>query len=909
VPIDLEPYKGVLPYASELYGIYQPLLGWRSRRTTKRIAAGLETYQNRFLATLSAKLAPDVEISGSLDPRETKFRVGIAREGPSTSPLLKMAPQSLVARRVLAQVQEDGGDKPEVWQRYTSRDFLEQTLRGLTGDLKSVYDAELRRARGVSRSFDTAAQQRLLHSVLARESVAAGILESFGRRGDGGYALAMLGTVHRDYLDAAVGAFDAITAALDPRRSELARAVVSPIGIVHLFRQYFFEFDSFLGPAVEHLWLSPGGQVELVEVSTRKTIVDELTETALESLVRTEKSLTMEDELSDAVRRQNSSSTKFGISVNTQGKLSLGSIFTSEVDTGTTYNLAEDQQEARESLHRAARHQTEYIATEMKRSFKSTFRTTTEVTDTRSRKYVIQNHTKELMNYELRRKMRQVGVQLQDYGTYMCWQTYVDKPGDELGIANLVHVAVPNDQPLPVQPELPPEPQPYKGETIKHHFRWPLTDRSIGQGLDPEYFGDVVAGHFPIVPSPGFKLERVEAKIVAGESWGFFARGLGGTERPVAPGSTETTQTVIELLHPPNIDDNPGPRQPLTDEHPEFDFEITPFFTPSQWLIDKVAAEKDQKIKQANQAQEREYKEKMFAAIKERVKLASNIQPRPFDDLREEERIIVYRNLIRQLMADTGVTASEPRLQHVFAELVQSMFDVDKMLYFVAPEWWMPQNRTGSQDVFRPEANEDEFRTYSTVSWGGGKGQRDDNYYVTEDSTRAKLGSSLGWILQLDGDNLRNAFLNAPWVKAVVPIRPGKEQRALGWLQGANVEGADGLDAAHDAPPAELERIRQALGLAAGAVVTLQHAIDALILRLSERHAAARTKMTGENGAALDYLPMDQVYEHGFDPLVGGFKIPPTKDYEIFDQWLEVVPTDQIVPVAVEYDPKTGRMK
>jgi hypothetical protein len=54
---------------------------------------------------------------------------------------------------------------------------------------------------------------------------------------------------------------------------------------------------------------------------------------------------------------------------------------------------------------------------------------------------------------------------------------------------------------------------------------------------------------------------------------------------------------------------------------------------------------------------------------------------------------------------------------------------------------------------------------------------------------------------------------------------------------------------------------------------------------------------------------MDQVYEHGFDPLVGGFKIPPTKDYEIFDQWLEVVPTDQIVPVAVEYDPKTGRMK
>ena len=346
----------------------------------------------------------------------------------------------------------------------------------------------------------------------------------------------------------------------------------------------------------------------------------------------------------------------------------------------------------------------------------------------------------------------------------------------------------------------------------------------------------------------------------------------------------------------------------MTDEHPEFDFEITPFYLPSDWLLAKVAGEKEQKIKDANQAREREYKEKMFTAIKERVKLASNIQPRRFEDLREEERIIVYRNLIRQLMADTGVATGEPRLQHVFAELVQSMFDVDKMLYFVAPEWWMPQNRSASQEVFRPEAKEDEFQTYSTVSWGGGKGLRDDNYYITEDSAPAKLGSSLGWILQLDGDNLRNAFLNAPWVKAVIPIRPGKESRAIGWLEGASVEGSDGLDDAHDAPEPELQRIRDELGLAAGTTVTIRHAIDALVVRLQERHEASRTKLTDENGAELDYMPLDQVYEHGFDPLQGGFKIPPTKDFEVFDQWLEVVPTDQIVPVPVAYDPKTGRM-
>src|ERR1700742_4545768 len=80
-----------------------------------------------------------------------------------------------------------------------------------------------------------------------------------------------------------------------------------------------------------------------------------------------------------------------------------------------------------------------------------------------------------------------------------------------------------------------------------------------------------------------------------------------------------------------------------------------------------------------------------------------------------------------------------------------------------------------------------------TVSWGGAD-NRVDNYYITEESMPAKLGSSLGWLLQLDGDNLRNSFLNAPWVKAVIPVRPGKERAAMNWLQRLHVEGTDGLD-------------------------------------------------------------------------------------------------------------------
>jgi hypothetical protein len=146
------------------------------------------------------------------------------------------------------------------------------------------------------------------------------------------------------------------------------------------------------------------------------------------------------------------------------------------------------------------------------------------------------------------------------------------------------------------------------------------------------------------------------------------------------------------------------------------------------------------------------------------------------------------------------------------------MFDVDKMLYFVAPEWWRPRLHRSRQQI--PEQNQGGAAAIagisdpivrrgllqwtqtgpaapvnplasSTVGWGGVDDKTRDNYFITDESEPAKFGSSLGWLLQLDGDNMRNAFLNAPWVKAVIPIRPGQEEAALNWLKG--VEGMNGI--------------------------------------------------------------------------------------------------------------------
>ena len=35
--MNLEAFKGRLPYASELFGVYQPLLGWKSKIIQRRL--------------------------------------------------------------------------------------------------------------------------------------------------------------------------------------------------------------------------------------------------------------------------------------------------------------------------------------------------------------------------------------------------------------------------------------------------------------------------------------------------------------------------------------------------------------------------------------------------------------------------------------------------------------------------------------------------------------------------------------------------------------------------------------------------------------------------------------------------------------------------------------------------------
>lgn len=940
---DLIDYTAILPYDSEMFGIYQPLLGWKSKRMEERFNQGfvhdkralMERLKRQFVSDVDVLYEGDAELGirlrpGALDARALKpfdsvllerigERLSDAREGGEDALLELITPE-----RIQNIFEEDVVPKYREYYALNSRG--ERSARMATLASKPL-DPERQRVL-----FRTAFENQLRY-----ESSMAGAL-LFLAKHQNVDALKSIFFSAKDHTLKAEALVDMLAAtnpidgyldlaSLDPRDQEhIQRVALSPISVVHLFRQYFFELDSFLGTPVSHVWLSPGSTVELIEVQTRRTYVEKTIEQSLETIVKSETETTEQEELSEAVKEDNTQDIKFGASVSA----SYASIV-----ANASFDYSTSQKVSREETHKRMRQQTEKLSAEIRKNYKSTFKTITETTDTSSKRYVLANTTSELINYELRRKMRQVAVQVQDIGSYLCWQSYVDRPGESLGVAKLMHIAKPAELDGLHAPDEIPMLQPFsESKSITVPFVSVEGTDADNEGEvyrngvevdDSEIFGNLekIQFEFPIeviCPKGNYVLANVEFD------------GLG---KPV------TASRSGEILNADN-------KATFTLHLDTADFQgqnsipigLTLHWTPADGANDE-AIQKNRENTEAFKAKEAaEYQKAFVENAKQRVKLTHQIRARPSEELREEERIVVYRKLIQEMLT-AGVSMPDDRTRHVVAELINSIFDVDKMLYFVAPEWWRPRLRDQAQQLEQTPATPPKYvvqkdaltkglankyyaiagasatdkLSASTVGWGGIDDPNRDNYYITEDSEPARLGSSLGWLLQLDGDNMRNAFLNAPWVKAVIPIRPDKEEAAINWLKG--VEGFNGItnaDIYQTSNPDELD--------INGAPLNGQKMIDVIMdlaRKIQRKHregvengqyptqgeVADPQLLDAEN--VVTSTPIDRVYEHGFFPLEGGFRANVSANYEIFDQWLEVLPTDQIVPVEVKYNPKTGR--
>jgi hypothetical protein len=938
---DLTPYGSVLPYASEMFGVYQPLLGWKSKRIQERVRQGYENDRQLALEKLTRQFVGLVEVTRR-DDNELDIKI---REGALQAGILR-AYDSVVLRELAAALPPHDQLSPSVWPQVITRDRVDHILQTDVVKAYSTAHAELIRAGGLrierpshTREGSTESATTVIERQLRYESAVAGAvlmlaqnkahaaLEGvfYATHDAAEQAQVLMRVLNQE--DPAPGYLDLSN--MDPQDLDHIQSVVlSPIAVVHLFRQYFFELDTFLGTPEKHVWLSPGSSVELVEVHTRRTVVEKTLETALEIMTASEKTTTQQEEISEAVKEENQQDTKFGASVTATY---------ASVSATSSFDYASSQKEARETSHKRTRQQTDKLSSQIRRNFKSTFKTTTEVTDVSSTRHLLANTTDSLINYEMRRKMRQVGVQVQDIGTFLCWQCYVDDPGKELGLAKLIHIAKPAELGAIPHPEELPTLQPFADP---REVTIPFISVNP-EGADNE--GEIYVNG---VESDQNEFNGDEERIQAVHRFDFVCPKADHELQSVEfdPAGQPLDVSLVEFLARDGI----GAAFNLNLD--SVDFQGKNSITCKVILHWSPKAAANQAIEQKNreslathQARERaEYERAYVESVKDRVTMASKIARRPGDELREEERIVVYRRLIQEMLMK-GVPLPDDRTRHVVAEVISSMFDVDKMLYFVAPEWWRPRlhrsrqqlpeqppmptspaltavldnvvrraltswTRAGSAPPASPLSS-------STVGWGGVDDPNRDSYFITDESEPARFGSSLGWLLQLDGDNMRNAFLNAPWVKAVIPIRPGRELEAINWLKG--VEGMNGITddvVYHASNPNERDLN--------GDPTDGQPMLDVLknlALKIRKKHEEGLAPGKYHEGievsdpALVDdentvtSTPIDRVYEHGFYSLKDGFRANVGDNYEIFDQWTEVLPTDQIVPVPVKYDPKTGR--
>lgn len=914
---NLNDYLSVLPYASEMFGVYQPLIGWKSKRVQDRIQLGLINEKSAFINRLAKNLTSQVQLNFNQDCFITASHL----EPADYTQDKQVERESILLQEIGRQLKEQGQPKTHnAWKAIINSDRLTDILKTTVLEYYNALSirrcqeiaAIIRQNAGGFNEVDANTQrQRLLDAnrqviekSIKNEAILAGVLVKLLDAG----ILDQLHTIFyaqsdKDYkhyffdqIKQSEQSFKDPFLTFDPNQ-DIKNVSLSPLGIVHLFRQYFFELDTFLGTPVGHVWLSPGSSVELIEVSTRKITVEKSVELSTETSKKQENSVTDQDEISEAVKHDNKDDLKLGVTTTVNQSWGTGS-----ASASGSLNMDKTQQVAREQTHKRMRQQSEKLTEEIKQNYKITFKTVTETSDTSSKRYVLSNNTQNLINYELRRKMRQVGVQVQDIGTYLCWETFVDEPGQALGLANLVHIAKPADlAPLPEQHKID-----YPPAQIKS-----FQTNAVWDYGDDRRFGFVPVGLYQLpAPPDGFELEIPATNSIpvfqvsgSGEdfhgTWAFEGRFVpGGLSIGVITESggmswDERIDFVVAggLTYVPNA----AKRKEIDDANKN---------TSATDAVNRENAVKTREV--------------YLNAAKERIEMASNIVGRKYEDLREEERIIVYRNLISSLMTGTHYQNSDKESRHILSELINSIFDVDKMLYFVAPEWWKPRQRPATKIEVDALINKD---GESIMSWSDYK-LRQDNYLITDKSKPAPMGSSLGWLLQLDGDNLRNAFLNAPWVKAVIPIRPGKEQSAINWLKNVKVEGADGLEALYDASEDELAEIRTGLEKAPGAPVSINDAITYLCKKVAIKHEEANSvkkypETEIHDDQKVSSTPIEKVYEHGFYPLQGGFRLSPAapnpdpnntdSNFQVFDQWIEVLPTDQVVPVEVRYDSKTGR--
>lgn len=515
---------------------------------------------------------------------------------------------------------------------------------------------------------------------------------------------------------------------------------LSPIGIVHFYRQLYFNTIEGYGPVEEAFTVAPLETFEVVLENVRRQIHEEQTEMGLEVISESATESKNLDEISDKVSSMVQRDFSAGMSANVSGGIGVW-----QVGASANFTLGLNSQTSRDVATRRLQEVTKRASERITKSYTVKTRDLTETVTTSMTRRVIKNESADPVSYGLRRVMRKVNVKVQDLGPALVWQLYLRDPGRGLAQSRFVHfreaeqIAVPD-----IPPGVPPRP---KG------------------GMD----GGQTTSAITIEKGPdGVDRYWVTIKITVGAD-----RQVTGI----------TIDQISDLSEPDKEDASPSPIQGVPTPSPVFSaatntwickaavapgnsYSVSVAYTyrwdPAKAIMDEWEAQRAAAVNTLTQQALTE----QFERNKQLITRKSKIRPRPANDLRREERYEVMNRMVSTMFAHSDNPAVPSPLE---IEYFHRYFDIEMMFIYNHPSWWKPRYGAGDAGAGRPA------------------------YEITEESDAASMGSSLGWMLQLDGDTRRNEFLNSPWVRVCLPIRAGREREAIAWLA-KHVEGDIGYN-------------------------------------------------------------------------------------------------------------------
>ena len=328
---DLTDYTSVLPYASEMFGVYQPMIGWRSKRMLRRYKLGLDESHRSLLQSFAKNFTGST--TANFSKTDCVADIKSIDIGHLATLRLVSNTNSILMDAVSATLPKDKTPKMEEWKTFINSDLLRKILGTAVKDRYSnAYRDQCRELH--SQENQTSFNRLNTNNILNAEG---GLVALFSQQLNDESAMAggLLDLLNRKLYTQLENLFyqkpsanleqanqqiadllqsDDPFATFDPKK-DIKNVSLSPLGIVHLFRQFFFELDDFLGTPTGHVWLSPGSTVELIEVSTRRVYTEKIIEQFTETTQKTERSTTANDEISEAVKQDNKSDLKLGASL------------------------------------------------------------------------------------------------------------------------------------------------------------------------------------------------------------------------------------------------------------------------------------------------------------------------------------------------------------------------------------------------------------------------------------------------------------------------------------------------------------------------------------------------------------------------------------------------------------------